>query len=288
MAGTPVLMVLLVVVVAVVALAALARGAAAAPGPTDAVAARTTWWRWAGILAGLGVAYVAVDSGALGRGMLLAAPLFGLCVLAGVLIGELTVRPPAGATRAARVEVRRTRDYLPRALTTVVVLAGGALLALLTVTTAAGSADDLGRAGRSLFRQCTAAVGEGHGPWPGSFYSVPLLGVVLAGLLVAAVVLRRVVLRPRSGGDPAVDDALRRRAARAVVGACGVLVGVPLAGVSLVTAGGLRGISCAPGWWTVAAWWLEALVPAILALLGWCAVVLLVPVRTADRVGAAS
>lgn len=262
-----------------------AAGTGAGKGAVGAVVARTTWWRWTGILAGLAVAYVAVQSGSLGQGMLLAAPLFGLCVLGGVLVGEATVHAPGGPLRAARLEVRRARDYLPRRLTWVVAAAGGVLLAILTVTTAAGSADDLGRAGRSLARQCTPDMVTSHGPWPGSYYSLPLGGVVLTGLVVAALVLHRVVLRPRSGGDAGVDDGLRRRTAEAVVGACGVLIGVPLAGVSVVTAAGLLGIGCRPAWWSVAGWGLVALVPVVLGVLGWCTAVLLAPVG-AGRVGA--
>ena len=51
---------------------------------------------------------------------LLAGPVFGLCVLAGVAAGEISVRPTAGRTRTAAVEVRRVRDYLPRGLASAV------------------------------------------------------------------------------------------------------------------------------------------------------------------------
>jgi hypothetical protein len=79
-----------------------------------AAARRTADFRLAGVLAGLAAGGAAASSGALGRGWLLAGPVFGLCVLAGVVAGEISVRPARGQTRTAVVEVRRVRDYLPR------------------------------------------------------------------------------------------------------------------------------------------------------------------------------
>lgn len=249
-----------------------------------AVARRTAVLRWAGVTVGMIVAVIAARSDDLGVGQLLAAPLFGLCALIGVLLGELTVRPPRGPTRTAALEVRRIRDYLPRRLSRVVASAGGVLLILLAATTSAGSPDDMGRPGRSLARQCTPNTFESHGPWPGLFYTGRLAVVVLVGLLIAYLAARTIVQRPRPGstGGLAVDDALRKRSARVVTGAVGVLVAIPLAGVSLTAAGSLLSISCAPTWWTITGWGLLALVPASLTLVSWSAAATLTP---RDRAG---
>ncbi|MFG2039559.1 hypothetical protein [Dactylosporangium sp. NPDC048998] len=249
-----------------------------------AVARRTAVLRWAGVTIGLIVGIIAARSGELGTGLLLAAPLFGLCTLLGVLAGELTVRPPRGPTRTAAVEVRHIHDYLPRQLSRAVAAAGGVLLVLLTLTTAAGSPDDMGRPGRSLGRQCTSDMFESHGPWPGLFYTGQLAVIVLVGLLMAYVAVRTIVRRPRSGStsDLAGDDALRRRAARTVTGGVGILIAIPLAGVSLTAAGGLFGISCAPTWWTVTGWGLLALVPASLAMASWCVATVFTSLDRAD------
>jgi hypothetical protein len=179
--------------------------------------------------------------------------------------------------------VRRVRDYLPRRLAGTVLTAVVLLAGLLVTTTAMGSTDDLGRAGRSLSAQCGALVSSTVGPWPGSFYSLPLAAVVALGLLVAAVALRSVVRRPRQGGDLSADDVLRRRAAETVTAAAGLLVVVPFAGVAVIAAGALgsivRGplddVSCAPAGWGVAATLLLLLVPVLLAVGAWCAGVLL-------------
>lgn len=147
------LLVLFVVVVLAVAVARLVLVARSAPAltapasPELRATARTTGrWRLAGVMAGLVVGVVAAYQGALGRGLLLAAPLFALCVLAGVLAGELRVGVPGGPVRSAGLEVRRVRDYVPRALGSAVLAAGGLLAVVLVLTTAAGSPDDLGLA----------------------------------------------------------------------------------------------------------------------------------------------
>jgi hypothetical protein len=242
----------------------------------------TAIWRWSGIAVGALAAWAAAVSGTLGRGLMLAAPLFGASVLAGVLAGELSVRAPAGRTRRASVAVRHASHYIPRRLAWSVATAAVGLGALLTMTTLMGSADSLGNAGRSLIRQCSAALTEGHGPWLGSFYSVPLAIMICTGITAAAFAMRQIARRPRPG-DPAAlaaaDDMLRSRAARTVTGAFGVFVTVPLIASSLITADGLLGISCRPNWWTAAAWALLALVPVWAAVLVWSGLAVFAPQR---------
>jgi hypothetical protein len=269
----PVVVVALVVVVA--RMAAGTRAAAVRPvvpsSPELRAIARTTGRaRLAGVAVGAVVGVVAAYQGGLGRGLLLAAPLFALCVLAGVLVGELRVGSPGGPVRQAALEVRRIRDYVPRALGSSVLAAGALLAVVLTLTTAAGSPDDMGRAGRDLFRRCSAVQAESAGPWPGSYYTLPLAIVVLCGLLAAGGVLTRVVRRPRHSDDLAVDEALRRSAAGSVTAAVGLLITVPLAGVSLVAAGALVRVSCHPTWWSVAASGLAAVAVASVTLAGAC------------------
>ena len=237
-------------------------------------------WRWAGLGAGLVVASVAARSDGLGRGVLLAVPLFALCCLAGVLVGELTVRSPSGDTRAADLEPRRVMSYVPRRLAYVVGATTGGFVLLLLATTAAGSPDDLGRRGRWLTRTCDAISTQSHGPWPGSFYSIPIGLVVAVGLAAAAVTLRQVVRRPRPGGDRVADDLARGATAEAVVAACGLLVALPLTGLALFTGGGLLGIGCRPLWWTPVGWSLVTVSLPLLAFSFWCAA-LLVPRRDA-------
>lgn len=249
------------------------------PGPRlSNVRRRTTRWRWGGVAVGVGLAVgVAASGGRLGVGAMLAAPLFSLGVMGGVIVGELRVTPPTCATRAASLEVRRVRAYLPKALTGAVVVATVSLGLLLVSTTALGSPDDLGRAGRWLVRSCGGGLTEGRGPWPGSFYSLPLSILTITGLTGASFAVRQVVHRPRQGEDDLVDDALRRHAVAGIVAASGILVAVPLAGASLVSSIALLGISC-PTWWMPALGrTLLVVIPLATGLAVWCTVVLAIP-----------
>ena len=280
----PLLFLVAVLVVTTVASRRWARPAPAVQTERLRTAARTTRaWRVAGLVVGSAAAVATAQTGALGRGLLLAVPLCALSVLAGVVVGELRVSAPGGPVRIAALEIRRVRDYLPRRLSAAVAGAGALLALVLAATSATASADDLGRAGRSFFRRCSAVQTAATGPWPGSFYALPLALVVLAGLVLAAVALRRVVRRPRQGEDPVADDGSRRQAAEAVVAACGLLVAVPLAGVCLVAAGALGNHVCPPAGSPVLVVALLLLVPASVVLAAWCAGVLVAPPGSARR-----
>ncbi|MEV8503689.1 hypothetical protein AB0368_02535 [Actinoplanes sp. NPDC051475] len=254
------------------------------PAPIAWVAGerRAARWRWAGVVAGLAGAAVVAQTGALGRGLLLAAPVFGLGVLAGALAGEVTRPAPAGELRVAALRVRRSADYLPRLLGATVVVATVVLVAVTTVTTAMGAPDDMGRAGRTL--ACVrAGWSSSYGPWPGSYYTLPGAVCVLAGLVAAALVLRRVVRRPQAASDATADDALRRRSAERVVAATGVSVLIPLTGVALTAGLALSSLAgdCATSWWATAGPVLTGVAIAAFAAAAWCAACLLLPSRTA-------
>ncbi|WP_328326197.1 hypothetical protein OHA70_37480 [Kribbella sp. NBC_00382] len=236
-------------------------------------------WRWAGV--GVGLVAGGVVAWTLGpdRGLLLAAPVFSLGVVLGVVLGELRTPRPAGPVRRAAVETRSAANYLPRRLAASVAVAGIVELALLLWTTSVASADSLGRAGRALSRTCGDMTAT-KSPWPGSFYSVPLGIAVVLGLLSAAVGIRRVVGRPRpvdAAGELVADDHARRLSATAITGACGVLITVPLLGTTFVAIMTLTTMQCVPTSWQSIGWAL--LVPAAggLALLVWSATAVLQP-----------
>lgn len=275
------LLVLLFSLAALVA-AAARRPTAPATAPMSArlaaVRRQTHAWSWAGLGAGVVLAGVALTTSTLGRGVLIAAPLLALGVLTGVSVGQLRAQAPDGPVRTAGLTPRRLFDHLPKRLTMAVVPATGLLPVVLAFTTAVGGPDDLGRSGRALLRQCGASA-ERHGPWPGSFYSLRLSAVVVTGLVIAAYALHRVARRPDQGEDSLVDDSLRAEAARSVTAAFGLLVSVPLAGVLLLTANGLLGITCRPAWWTVLGTGFLLLAPLLFALASWCVTCLILPPR---------
>jgi hypothetical protein len=238
-------------------------------------------WRWAGLGLGVVVAAMTTATASFGLhnlGAMLSPTVFGLCVIAGVIVGELRAIPRRTGVRTAALRTRTVGDYLPRRLSGVVATSALGLGALLVTTTLMGSADDQGRAGRFLFRQCSPERSVASGPWPGSFYSVPLAIAVMVGLLGAAVALRTVVLRPRSGANAdlvAVDDVLRRRSAEAVVAATGVMVAASLSGVAFVAGISLHRIVCAPASWTILGVALLAVGALMLLLASWCLALLL-------------
>lgn len=238
-------------------------------------------WRWAGLGAGVVVAALTAATVSIGLhnlGAMLAPAVFGLCVTAGVVAGELTTIPPREGIRTAALAPRAIDDYLPRRLAGLVAASSVGLGALLVMTTLMGSADDQGRAGRFLSRQCSPEVVAQNGPWPGSFYSLPLAIALVVGLLGAAAALRTIVLRPRSGSEPdlvAFDDALRRRSAEAVVAAMGVMVAASLSGVALVAGICLHRLACAPASWTILSVALLGVGSLMLLVGAWCLALLL-------------
>ncbi|MEV4640060.1 hypothetical protein AB0J80_22195 [Actinoplanes sp. NPDC049548] len=285
-----------VAILLVLAVAALLVVRAVGPGPFSAgtTAAggmslarmpgerRAVRWRWAGVAVGLAGAAAVARTDQLGRGVLLAAPVFGLGVLAGALAGELSRPAPGGAQRVAVLRVRRFTDYVPRVLSGTVVVAILLLAGLTAATTAMAGADDQGRAGRAL----TCVNGDfssTYTPWPGGYYTLPGAVCVLAGLVAAATVLRRVARRPQEASGAAADDALRRRSAEVVVAATGVSVLVPLFGVALTAdlALSAQAADCAVLWWEAGGHALSAVAIVAFAAAAWCAACLLLPARTA-------
>ena len=279
----------------------VAGGRRAEPAPVSAALAaearRVGRWSWGGLAVGMVAALAVSQWDRLGRGLLLAAPVLGLAVLAGTIGGELAVTGPTAGTRRAGLRARRVVDYLPRRATVVVAGAAAALVALAVGAILAGSDDDLGRAGRVLTTSCSPDTSSSRGPWPGWFYSGPLLAVVAVGMVLAAVALRAVVNRPRltlelvtepvggpavpvGGGDAgalALDEALRRWSARRVVAACAMVVALPLLGMASVAAVVLAGAPCLPAGGRAAEAALVMAAPLAAVLLGWSVQALLIP-----------
>lgn len=230
------------------------------------------WLRPLGAVAGTLAGLVVATADPLGRGVLLAPAVAALGLVVGVLVAELVVRPPTTERRSASLQVRRVRDYLPRGLTVAVLAAGLVLLSLGTLTTLTGSPDDLGREGRWLSLSCSPTTASASGPWPGSYYTVPLAALVLVGLVVAVVGVRLAVSRPplaaiapaaadgtsvgrvtTADPTPWVDDELRARSVRAVVAGAGVMLGLPLVGLCLTAGTALLGHGCGIAWFALAA-----------------------------------
>lgn len=233
-------------------------------------------WKWvrvmwaAALVVGGMAAWLVNGSLDLGRGTMLVPAVLGLFVVAGVGLAETVVRPkrPTGP-RTASLASRRVADYLPRTLATAVGGITALHLATLVLTTATASTDDMGHAGRQIAAQC-GNRGSGAGPYPGSFYSVPLALLLLIIGLIAAAALTAVVRRPRGfAPDDVGDDVLRRRSTSRVMAAAGAAVAASHAGIAFFAGTALLRMDCQRAWMEPVGWLLVASVPAALLLLGW-------------------
>lgn len=208
----------------------------------------------------------------LGVNLMLAPVAFGLCVLLVTVLGELLVRPRfEEGPRTADLRPRRMRDHLPRVLGPLVGLTLLAAVLLCTFTLVTASPDDMGRAGRELFRVCSPTTSSGSGPYPGSHYVWPYaIGAGLAIAIAAAAVAR--ITHRAVGGTPEQGDRYRAVATRAVVGALGVALSGPLAGIGFFAGTTLLRHSCAPtGWHAIG---VAALLVTLLSMVTFAASVL--------------
>lgn len=222
-----------------------------------AIAVHTRGWRVVGLGLGVVVAGALLVLGqrvdALGRLTSLAPTVLGAGVLLGTIVGELTARAPAGIRRSASMERRTLREVVSTAQVVVLGVSAAVLAGLLSIGAAWGSADDQGRAGRVLARSCEVTLPEGgvatmtsaRGPWPGSFYAVPLaVALAVIGILLL-VALRAVVARPRPDlGSHGLDTTLRRWSVRTVLSAATVTVLGTAGPVAIFMGSALRDGGC--------------------------------------------
>ena len=221
------------------------------------IARHTRRWRIVGLLLGGVAAAVALVLGqrvdALGRVTALAPTLLGAGILLGTIAGELSARPSVGIRRSAAVETRTLGAVLPRGRAVVLVALTTLLVGALAVGAAWGSADDQGRAGRVFSRTCTVVDADlgpvtmvsSRGPWPGSFYVLPLAVALVVLAALVALALRAIVNRPRPALDSrALDTLLRRWSVGNVLTAATVTVLGTLGPVAVFMASALGGVSC--------------------------------------------
>ncbi|MEU1323986.1 hypothetical protein [Streptomyces microflavus] len=225
--------------------------------------------RWAGVLTGLAVNALVTISREPDVDLLYGIPVFGLCVMAGLLAADAIARPEPRWLRAADVTPRRIRDYAPRSLATALAAQAVVLLALLIVAATTASADSEGRPGRALSVTCPGGTYL-LSPWPGPHYTWPVLGGLALGTVVCALFLRRITAR--SG-----DDNQRRVNARAAVGAWGVLVSAPLFAVSATMGLGVLSVPCGGATHSSAISGLAVAVVISATTAGHCLCVLLLP-----------
>ncbi|MFJ6649927.1 hypothetical protein ACIQPS_30175 [Streptomyces sp. NPDC091290] len=176
--------------------------------------------RWSGLAIGIEIArqLLTIESGDITTPLVLAVTAFGLCAVAGVLIGDALTLRPQEAVRTASLAPRLVRDHMPPRMTPLLLLEAGSLLALLVMgaVTASSSSDRTGGAGRAMEVVCDG-VRSSVGPWPGLYYSGPMFGALVVATSACVWALRRIAFGPG-------DHQQRRDRAWAIVGAWGLLV----------------------------------------------------------------
>lgn len=233
----------------------------------------------AGVIAGVATA----STGGLGRGFALVPAVFAAVQIVGVLLVDLLARDDARTPGTAGLEVRRVRDFSAPGLVRLTGAVGAVLALFLAWAGVVAVPDDLGRAGRALAYSCTAGCDHGTlSPWPGSYYSVPMVAALLLVLVLAGIAVRVTVRRPRNGAAPeivVVDDVVRRRSVESVLAAVGVAFTGSLAGTALPAGGRLAGLGAnhGPVAFQVVGWCAFLAGLAALVCLVWCLVVLLLP-----------
>jgi hypothetical protein len=263
---------LLPIVAALIVTAAVATAVSSrlrASSPRRAVPRNPGRGRRRVVLWGFGAAGIilAVSAGlALGqRAIFLAGPLAISGYLAGLLLGELMMAPPArGVLRRGSLDRRSLDRYMRPAWVWGWRAAAGAASIALVVAGAVGGAD-----GRSLPLDCTNGTSSVSSPWPGWSYGGPALVALMVGALLVEVSIRRILSRPRPDAasvDFAADEANRAASLRRAVAAGTAIALVPLAGVSLSAATILSFACSAPN---SLAW--TAPVALVLALVGFLA-----------------
>ncbi|MFF0304709.1 hypothetical protein ACFYTV_28875 [Streptomyces sp. NPDC004562] len=176
--------------------------------------------RWSGLAIGIEVArqLLTIESGDITTPLVLAVTAFGLCAVAGVLIGDALTLRPQEAVRTASLAPRLVRDHVPPRMTPLLLLEAASLLALLVMgaVTASSSSDRTGGAGRAMEVVCDG-VRSSVGPWPGLYYSGPMFGALVVATSACVWALRRIAFGPG-------DHQQRRDRAWSIVGAWGLLV----------------------------------------------------------------
>ncbi|MGO4957591.1 hypothetical protein ACTQ49_10035 [Luteococcus sp. Sow4_B9] len=207
--------------------------------------------RWVAILAAVGTVFIVAPQGRFGLGILLTPAACALTALVVLALNEALVWRRARTPGIAALETRSRTQYLPRQLLWATGLLTVALTALLVWCWLRQdpTPDAMGTVGRSFGWPRPASVDgdaleplwehSASGPYPGTWYSLPLAAVLGACVAVAALGVWLATTRPRNGADPAVvavDDQTRRLSVEAMVAALQIGVGGSLAACATLAA----------------------------------------------------
>lgn len=181
------------------------------------------------------------------KGDALAGPLFGVCVLAGVLIGESLAPRPDGTMRVASLKTRRVRDHVRDRSLLLPAAPAIALAGFLAMASAVGASHThvLADGAHGVRFSCSGIVSE-FPDWVGLQSAVHILTVITVGAGLCLLALRKIATRAPVSPEPALqsaDRALRASSAKAVTSAWGSLTAASLLTTSLTTGTYLRWVT---------------------------------------------
>lgn len=205
----------------------------------------------------LTIVAVCASIGAYGRGVLVAPAAAGAVAMVVLAVGERTVpteeaphlrvdlTPRAGVAQITRSTVALTATTL------------AALIALLALAWSKATADEFGHTGRGV-EWATRDGSQSHGPWPGSYYSIPMVIALLVLAAAFAVAMYAVALRPQLNADTdaaVADVRMRARSAHTMQGVFLITLGATLLAVAacMALATSFRDVG-SPQWVTLAHW----------------------------------
>lgn len=186
----------------------------------------------AGILVG---ASLAASSSS--RLMMIAPGVVGLFVILGVIVGEAFIKSPAvSGSRSAAVAPRRISDYVDKKAFRMALVLTGVHVITLVFTSLTASTDDLGRSGRAIGYEF-ANGSTSRTPYPGTYYTVWQIMLLIGLILLTALALYVVVKRPRGYANALTDeDSMRRTSVATVVAAFGLSVALSQVGIAGIAA----------------------------------------------------
>jgi hypothetical protein len=228
--------------------------------------------RWAGLTLGVTAAQAlaTMDSDDMAMPFVSAVTAFGLCAVGGVLLGDSLTPAPLEAVRTAALAPRRVRDHVPPRMAPLLVLQSACLVVLLLIGAAIGSPDRMGRPGRALTVTCAVGLTRHLGPWPGLYYTAPILGSLTLGTAACLWALRRIAHRPG-------ENRQRHDRSWAITAAWGLLVSSQLLLVLGMIGRVLSYTRCAGMLGNVTALVIYPLGLVTLFTLGWCLFTIVVP-----------
>ncbi|OKL50417.1 hypothetical protein [Boudabousia marimammalium] len=171
--------------------------------------------------------------GPLGLGNALSPTIFGIILIAGILLHQRLHYRAATQPGKAALERRTARQYVTKRPAIVSALAVLLLLTLVVFSHYLAAPDEAGRM-RNYQVACQGSL-QSSSPFPGSYYTLPVLAGLAITVVVAGFTLWFNARRPRNGADPqlvAADDTLRFNSAESVLSAVGLTTAASSLGLS--------------------------------------------------------